>query len=244
MLSLLHQKVIDNFQPFFLIVIHTLPIISFGIPEHSCRRYRWGGRLRDCLSNISDSPGISLIYSSPFDICLIFVFLHQIQRLPSKKIQNNCFTGSGNITTFCFYPIFHLTSILSFSKHQLSCKNHQSSHKMLSLILVSRYCYLHLLLHRLLMKFLKSSKIFHFSRNPERQHSINIPFFLTRHKTIQTTVYFLFNLGLSVQKMKPCHQQNRLHCLKKPRPNSMKSCSCWTKTLANWFKMLIRFALS
>ena len=74
-LSLLHQKVIDNFQPFFLIVMHTLMIISFGIPKHSRQRYRRGGRPRDCLSNISDSSGISFVHSSPSDIYLIFVFL-------------------------------------------------------------------------------------------------------------------------------------------------------------------------
>ena len=61
MLFLLHQKVIDNFQPFFLIVMHTLPIISFGIPKHNCQRYRRGRRPRDCFSNISDSSGISLV---------------------------------------------------------------------------------------------------------------------------------------------------------------------------------------
>jgi len=71
----------------FPIVMHTLPIISFGIPKHSCRRYRRGGRPRDCLSNISDSLGISFAYSSPSDIYLIFVFLRQIQRLPSKRAR-------------------------------------------------------------------------------------------------------------------------------------------------------------
>ena len=87
MLPHLHQKVIDNFQPFFLIVMHTLAIISFGIPKHSRQRYRRGGRPRDCLSNISDSSGISFVHSSPSDIYLIFVFLRQIQRLPSKRAR-------------------------------------------------------------------------------------------------------------------------------------------------------------
>jgi len=39
-------------------------------------------------------------------------------------------------------------------------------------------------------------------RNSERNYLINIPSSLTRHKIVQTTVCFLFNLGLVVQKMK------------------------------------------
>ena len=74
-------------------------------------------------------------------------------------------------------------------------------------------------------------------RNSERSHLTNISFFLTRHKTVQTTLYSLFNLGQSVQKMRWHHQQNQLHYLKKPWTNSRKFYSCWIEILANWFKM-------
>ena len=78
-------------------------------------------------------------------------------------------------------------------------------------------------------------------RNSERSHLTNISFFLTRHKIVQTIVYSLFNLGQLVQKMRCHHQQNRLHFLKKPRPNSRKFYSCLIKILANWFEIPSRF---
>ena len=155
MLSLLHQKVIHNFQPFFLIVIHTLPIISFGIPEHSCRRYRRGGRLRDCLSNISDSPGILLAQSLPSDMYLTSVLSYQIQHLPSKKARTTASPAQVTQLSSRSNSSLHLILISLSSKHQVLCKSHQSSHKMPFLTLASQRYFLHPPLHHSLMKSLR-----------------------------------------------------------------------------------------
>ena len=164
--------------------------------------------------------------------------------LALQKNQNNCLTNLGNITIFFFW--FNLTSDISSSIQQISTVTQEPSvipqnalpdSGASALVLASSSAPITDEVPRIQVRYF----IF---RNSERKHLINIPSSLTRHKTVQTTVCSLFNSGPSMQKMRLYHQQNRLHCLKKPRPNSMKSCSCWTKTLAHWFKMLIRFALS
>ena len=57
----------------------TMLYLTDHVISHSYRRHRRRGRLRDCFSNISNSLGISLVYSLLSDIYLIFVFSNQIQ---------------------------------------------------------------------------------------------------------------------------------------------------------------------
>ena len=150
-----------------------------------------------------------------------------------QKSQNNCLTSSGNITIFFFW--FNLTSNIGLSIPQISTVVQEPSVIPQDALLDSSVSALLLASSSaLITDEVPQIQVRYFIfRNSERKHLIIIPSSLTRYKTVQTTVCSLFNSGPSMQKMRLYHQQNRLHCLKKPRPNSMKSCSYWTKTLAS-----------
>jgi len=70
-----------------LIVMYLLLSILFGTLRYSFRRNRRGGRPRNRLSNISDSPGISLVHPSLSNRHLTLALSHQIQHLPSKRAR-------------------------------------------------------------------------------------------------------------------------------------------------------------
>ena len=86
-----------------LTTMHLLLTILSGILRCSCRRYRWGRHSRNCLSNISDGPGISLVYSSPSDIHLIFALSYQIQHLPSKRARTTASPVQVTQPSFLFW---------------------------------------------------------------------------------------------------------------------------------------------
>ena len=86
-----------------LFIMHPLLITLFGILRYSCRRYRRGRRPRNCLSNISDSLGISLVYSLPSDRHLIFALSYQIQHLPSKRARTTALLIQVTQLSFLFW---------------------------------------------------------------------------------------------------------------------------------------------
>ena len=187
------------------------------------------------------SSYLFMIFWQILDICIII----SDSASSFQEGQNDCFTNPGNTTIFLFLINYAPNIDPSYSANIKRCArttNHPTRcspwfwrPSVVTCIFFSTSYW---------WSSPDTSKTPQHSRNPEGQNSINIPSFLIRHKTVQTTVCSLFNLGPSVQKMKPRYQQNQLHYLKKPKPNSRKFCSCWTKTLANWFKMLSRFAPS
>ena len=85
-----------------LIIMHLLLIMLFGTLRYSCRRYRRGRRPRNCLSNISDSLGISLVYSLPSDRHLTLALSHQIQYLPSKRARTTASPIQVTQSSFLF----------------------------------------------------------------------------------------------------------------------------------------------
>ena len=86
-----------------LIIMHLLLIMLFGTLRYSCWRYRRGRRPRNCLSNISDSLGISLVYSLPSDRHLIFALSYQIQHLPSKRARTTALLIQVTQLSFLFW---------------------------------------------------------------------------------------------------------------------------------------------
>ena len=126
--------------------------ILFGTLRYSCRRYRRGGRPRNRLSNISDSPGILLAQSLPSDMYLTSVLSYQIQHLPSKKARTTASPAQVTQLSSRSNSSLHLILISLSSKHQVLCKSHQSSQKMPFLILALQRCCLHPPLHHSLMK--------------------------------------------------------------------------------------------
>ena len=86
-----------------LIVMYLLLSILFGTLRYSFRRNRRGGRPRNRLSNISDSPGILLVHPSLSNRHLTLALLsHQIQHLPSKRARTTASPIQVTQSSFLF----------------------------------------------------------------------------------------------------------------------------------------------